>query len=129
MGSGYLIDTNTIIDYFAEKLPVASLNFMDDVLNRSAQISIMTQIELLCFTSSKKELELLTRFIDESDVFNLTEAIVVETISIRKFRKLKIPDAIIAATAIVHNCELITRNVQDFKSIERLRLLDPWNLA
>ncbi len=35
-------------------------------------------------------------------------------------------DALIAATAIVHDLTLVTRNVSDFAGIEGLRLLDPW---
>jgi predicted nucleic acid-binding protein len=129
MGSGYLIDTNVVIDYFSEKLPLPALDFIDNVVNSSSQISIMTKIELLCFTSSARELEFLTKFIQDSVIYELDEAVVARTISIRKARKLKIPDAIIAATAIVHNCQLITRNVKDFNSIDSLKILDPWALA
>ncbi|MCB8839631.1 type II toxin-antitoxin system VapC family toxin [Aurantimonas sp. VKM B-3413] len=35
-------------------------------------------------------------------------------------------DALIAATALVHDLTLVTRNVGDFQGIEGLRLLDPW---
>ena len=39
----------------------------------------------------------------------------------------KLPDAIIAATAINHNLILITRNVADFKKITRLKVLNPYD--
>jgi len=47
-------------------------------------------------------MEILTDFIEASNVFLLTEPIVLKTIEIRKESKIKLPDAIIAATALVH---------------------------
>jgi len=40
----------------------------------------------------------------------------------------KLPDAIIAATAIFHNFTLLTRNVDDFKNISFLHILNPWEI-
>jgi toxin FitB len=39
---------------------------------------------------------------------------------------MKLPDAIIAATALVHGCELVTRNVSDFAKIPGLSVFDPF---
>ena len=44
--------------------------------------------------------------------------------SLRKRYKIKLPDAIIAPTAIAYNFELITRNTTDFKNIEELSCID-----
>jgi predicted nucleic acid-binding protein len=49
-----------------------------------------------------------------------------QTIAIRKSNKTKLPDAIIAATALVNELTLITRNTADFKNITGLNLLDPY---
>ena len=62
-----------------------------------------------------------------SVVLNLNDAVVVQTISICKSHKIKLPDAIIAASAIVYNFTLLTRNIDDFKRIDGLNLLNPWN--
>jgi predicted nucleic acid-binding protein len=43
----------------------------------------------------------------------------------RMYKKLKLGDAIIAATALEHNLALITRNIADFRNIAGLRVLDP----
>jgi len=40
---------------------------------------------------------------------------------------MKLPDAIIAATALVYDLTLVTRNVADFKNIDRLKLVNPWD--
>lgn len=49
-----------------------------------------------------------------------------QTILIRRQYKIKLPDAIIAATALVHNLILVTRNTSDFKNIPELQLINPW---
>ncbi len=49
------------------------------------------------------------------------------TISIRAQKKIKVPDAIIAATAVDSSAILVTRNTKDFKGIGNLKVLDPFN--
>jgi hypothetical protein len=45
----------------------------------------------------------------------MTNDILEQTIQIRKTNKIKIPDAIIAASAIIHNLTVVTRNLDDLK--------------
>ena len=49
-----------------------------------------------------------------------------KTADIRKKQKIKLPDAIIAATALVYELSLVSRNVSDFKNIDGLQLINPW---
>lgn len=58
----------------------------------------------------------------------LVKVIAAKTIEIRQKYKTKLPDAIIAATALVHNLTIISRNTADFKNIEGLKVLDLYNL-
>jgi predicted nucleic acid-binding protein len=60
--------------------------------------------------------------------YELTQEIVAETIELRKIRKIKLPDAIIAATAIVDNLTLISGNTKDFESIQGVKLFNPFTL-
>jgi len=46
----------------------------------------------------------------------------------RSYTKLKLGDAIIAATAVVHDLILVTNNIKDFKNIASLTLIDPHGL-
>jgi predicted nucleic acid-binding protein len=46
----------------------------------------------------------------------LNEAIAEEAVQVRNSKRLKLPDAIILATARVHGCQLVTRNSKDFDS-------------
>jgi len=58
----------------------------------------------------------------------LDDAITLKTIDLRKSKKIKLGDAIIAATALVHNLILISRNTADFINIEGLDIIDPHNM-
>ncbi len=50
----------------------------------------------------------------------------LKTVEIRKLYKIKLPDAIIAATAMTNNLILLSRNVSDFNQIDGLNLINPW---
>jgi hypothetical protein len=50
------------------------------------------------------------------------------TIHTRQTYKIKLPDAIIAATALVYNLTLISRNSKDFDGIEGLEFINPYGL-
>jgi predicted nucleic acid-binding protein len=53
---------------------------------------------------------------------------VSRTIEIRKAYRIKLPDAIIAATALVNDYTLVSRNLGDFEKIEGLTVIDPHSL-
>ena len=59
-------------------------------------------------------------------VLPLTESVEERAIALRQERKMGLADAIIAATALVHGLTFVTRNVDDFKHIARLRLFNPF---
>jgi len=126
MGQGYLVDTNTIIDYLENKLPEKSNNLIDNI---TIQFSVISRIELLVWrTASEGQLKILNDFIGSSTVFDLNEDIVLKSIEIRKNYRLKLPDAIIAATAAVNNLTLLTRNISDFEKVSIIKCIDPYHL-
>jgi toxin FitB len=59
-------------------------------------------------------------------VLPLDEVVVAKTIELRQKRKMGLGDAIIAATALVHQMPLVTRNVEDFDHIAGLQLVNPF---
>jgi predicted nucleic acid-binding protein len=122
---GYVIDSNAVIDYLSGQIPGSGMLFMNDVINDIPILSIITQIEVLGFNNPAEIETLLTQFISLSTVIALNDEIVKTTIEIRKKNKIKTPDAIIAATAVVLGYPLITRNKSDFKKLE-LEIVDPW---
>ena len=90
-------------------------------LDEEPTISIITKIELLGFHSVTQEVK---DMISASLIIGLTDDIVNQTIQLRKQYKIKLPDAIIAATAMTMNFVLLSRNTSDFNKIEGLNHLD-----
>lgn len=121
----YLIDTNIVIDYLGNRLSINGMNFMNTVFDSVPNVSVITKIELLGFNAPENHYKVLLNFIDDSTVFDLTNNVIETSIEIRKKHKTKLPDAIIAATAMVHDLILITRNISDFKNIDGLKVIDP----
>ncbi|RYY06367.1 MAG: type II toxin-antitoxin system VapC family toxin [Sphingobacteriaceae bacterium] len=130
MGINYLWDTNTAIYYLQQQLPLAAEKFIDELLlNSQPCISAITEIELLCWKSTnEEELNVLHNFIKDCFVIELEQSIKIKTAEIRKQSKIKLPDAIIAATAIVYDLTMITRNISDFKSIVGFKIVDLFNI-
>lgn len=59
---------------------------------------------------------------------SMSDDIVEKTIEVRRKYKIKLPDAVIAATAIISNYTLVTSNIKDFKSISDLEVLNPGDI-
>jgi toxin FitB len=53
------------------------------------------------------------------------DAVLEAAIQLRKAHRMKLADSIVAATALLNNAELNTRNVSDFKGIPGLMLVNP----
>jgi predicted nucleic acid-binding protein len=130
MGLKYIWDTNTAIYYLQQQFPPAAEKFIDDsIIDSHPCISAITEIELLCWkTATEKDLEVLHNFISDTLVIELERPIKLKTADIRKVHKIKLPDAIISATALVYDLTLITRNTSDFKNIQGLKVFDPHSL-
>ena len=129
MGIKYIWDTNTVIYYLQQQFPPSAEKFMDSIIKEARPvISAITEIELLCWKSAtEKDSEVLSSFISDALVVELEPIIKYKAVDIRKKHKVKLPDAIIAATALVYELTLVSRNVSDFKNIEGLQVINPWN--
>jgi len=104
------------------------MDFLADVINRVPNISVITEIEALSWRDSDVTKEEIVRsFVEDSNVIALSPKVVEKCIEIRRNRKVKTPDAIIAATAIVHNLTLLTSDA-DFKNIPNLKIINPLDL-
>ena len=126
MGERYLIDTNVVIDYLENKLPLKASDILDKT---DIQISVISRMEILAWPkATESQLEILNGFINSSLVLGLNEPIIIKAIEIRKNHRVKLPDAIIAATAIINGFILLTRNINDFGKIEELSYTDPYKL-
>jgi predicted nucleic acid-binding protein len=121
-GTNFLVDTNIIIYLTRERLNTSDFAKKGSNL----YISSINYIEALGYTFQNQSDENAVINICESfERLFLTKEIEKQTILIRKSNKIKLPDAIIAATAIVHNLTLITNNTDDFKNIQGLKMINP----
>lgn len=128
MGTTYLLDTNVVIYFLDSLLPEKSLDFIENALNETGSfISVITKIELLGWQAPTAGIILqVEKFVGDSFVIPLTDTIVDKAIEIRRFQKIKLPDAVIAATALVYDYTLISRNDADFRRISDLKYLNPF---
>lgn len=53
----YLIDTNVVSDYLSASLPAAGIDFLDTVIDAVPNLSVISQIEILCWNTDKATTE------------------------------------------------------------------------
>jgi toxin FitB len=124
MGKKFLIDTNTLIDAQTGKLPTESLQFLADVIDEHFMVSFITYIEFLGY---KHSTQASVDFIGLAEIVLINQDIMDICIALRKKRSIKLPDAIIAATALSMNCAIITNNKKDFANIKGLKVINPYH--
>ncbi|TXL69970.1 type II toxin-antitoxin system VapC family toxin [Vineibacter terrae] len=104
-----LFDTNILVDYL-NAVPEARAE-----LRRYSQkaISVITWMEVMVGASA--DLEAATRhFLGGFEIVGIGERIAERAVSLRRDHRIKLPDAVIWATAQAHAMLLVTRNVKDF---------------
>ena len=79
-------------------------------------VSTITFIETLVGAITKEEDDVIRGFLSAFRVANLETSIAERSIKIRKTHHLKVPDAIVYATAKENGCLLVTRNTKDLKT-------------
>jgi predicted nucleic acid-binding protein len=121
----YLIDNNAISNFFSGLLNEKGMDFMAEILDKTPTISVITEIEALSWINPDKYKEQIVKsFVQDVTVLALAPMVVEQCVAIRRSRKIKTPDAIIAATAISHNLTLITSD-SGFEGIQGLKTIDP----
>ena len=106
-----VFDTNILIDYLnGEEAALKELSRY-----QSRFISVITHIEVLVGAVNHQEEIVIRSFLTSFELKQLTTDIAERAIKIRKEHRLKIPDAIVYATAQEEGCILVTRNTKDLK--------------
>jgi len=117
-----LIDSNIVI-YSSHQSDAELLRFIDGI---QRSVSIVSYVEALGYHSLIQiERQFLEHFFQTTQILPLTEAIAQQAVALRQRRRMGLGDAIIAATAMVHDLALVTHNTEDFRWIGGLELLDP----
>lgn len=128
MGQPYLIDTNTVSDYLLNSFDTNETFFLDEIVNKTPTISFITQIELLSWKTDVQIETLIKDFISICRIITISDEITNNCVKIRRFKNIKTPDAIIAATALTLDYTIITNNTKDFDNIDGLKVLNPYKL-
>ncbi len=119
-----IFDTNVLIYLSKHTLS------LEAILKEEAKISVITQIEALGYPFKNKfEHELLADICSVLPIISLSDSVAKETIRLRAKNRIKLPDAIIYATALVEGLPLLTNNTDDFIKLgDRVKLIDPFKL-
>lgn len=104
-----VIDTNILVDYL-RGIPESALEL---ALYQNPAISVISWIEIMAGTMPSTEPS-ARAFLKTFDLHPLNEEVAERAAQIRKSKRVKMPDAIIWATAEVHQSILVTRNTRDF---------------
>jgi hypothetical protein len=117
-GTDVCIDTNICIYLLNGDAVLAEL-----LQDQHIYLSIITEMELYAYHGDNSSaLRILNNFLQSVSVINIDEKVKLSTIEIRKKTKLKLPDSIIAASALTYNLPLITAD-KAFKRVEFMDLI------
>jgi predicted nucleic acid-binding protein len=121
-----LLDSNIVI-YATQP---ANGWLRSDILSHPFAVSQATRIEVLGWhkltPQDKTDLEI---FLAAGVVLSISDAIADRAIELRQARKFSLGDALIAATALEHDLDLVTRNADDFKQVPGLNWSNPFDQA
>lgn len=109
-----LFDTNILIDYLnGIEAAATELNSFQD-----KAISLITWMEVMVGAASDEEKQIIKAFLAQFEMLPIDNPVSAAAVEIRQQLKMKLPDAIILATARVHRRLLVTRNTKDFSPDE-----------
>ena len=118
----YLIDTNIIIYYLEGEQ--AAISFLHTHRGKLA-ISSITWMETVSYPFTADEEQVVRTFLQEFRLIEISSPVMELSVEIRRKKKMKLPDAIIAASAVHHDLILVTRNIKDFKGTT-VKTIDPF---
>ncbi len=122
-----LCDTNVLIEFYKGNPPIVEALRQIGVSNLA--ISVITQAELYYGALNKAELLKIQKHLNLLHNLPIDPPVSIQFIQLMEryslSHKLTIPDALIAATALVGDLELYTLNIKDFRFVEHLTLYQP----
>lgn len=106
-GKRYLLDTNIIL-YLLD-------GSLDHTMIPDGEyfVSVITEMELLSYPQlSSSEEALIMGFLKQVSIIGLSDQVKHETIALRRQKQIRLPDAVIVATAIAASATVLTRDKQ-----------------
>lgn len=118
-----LLDSNIII--YSSKREYADLRgFM---AKNVYSVSAVSRIEVLGYhLLATEQHQYLIEFFQAADILRISDAVVTEAVKLRQTKRMGLGDAIVAGTALAHRLTLVTRNIGDFRWIQNLELINPF---
>ncbi len=116
---GYLVDSDVIIDHLTSKSATEYLKKHNPLF-----ISVITISEVLSgINHASENYEITKQLLDTFTSTNVTVDVAILAAKIRNKCNVKLPDCLIAASAIKFNLILISRNETDFDKIKKVSKL------
>ena len=120
-----LLDTNVWIDAMSAESEAARA-LMVAISDDWCGYSAMTRLEVLSYSSlSPSDIADWRALLASATEVAIGDSVIEEAARLRRTVKLKTPDAVIAATALLENAALVTRNVEDFRRVPGLNVMGP----
>ena len=121
-----LVDSNILI-YAAQPAHARLRQFM---AVHAPAVSAVSYVEVLGYHQlDDEERQYLEAFFRLVRVLPLSQAVLDQAVALRQQRKMSLGDALVAGTALAHGLTLVTRNVENFRWIQGLSLLNPFDIA
>jgi predicted nucleic acid-binding protein len=125
-----ITDTSIVLGYLNQTIPSPQIPRIEFLLLYELQVSVVTRIELLGFPGiSERQTKEIQDILNDGTVHLLSEEIEISAINIRRYTRLKLGDAIIAATALATNQSLLIADQRGFQQVPGLKLLRPAELV
>ena len=120
-----LFDSNITIYLSNKTLTISEIARRDDVLF----VSLVTYMEVAGYRfGSDAEERFVAALFHTLQQLPVTQRIAERVVGYRKLRKIKLPDAIILATAREYDCQLVARNLSDFIGLDNeVTIINPFN--
>jgi toxin FitB len=119
-----LLDSNIII-YASQPEHDQIRRFISE---NEIAVSALSYVEVLGYHRLTEESRLyFDEFFRIVEVLPISQAVLDLAVALRQMRRMTLGDSIIAATALVFNRTLVTRNIEDFQWIAELTLLNPFD--
>lgn len=123
-----LVDTSILIDYFRKQNKEKTILYQLFSENEDLAISVITKYELMLGSNTQQDLFWIA-LLQKVNVISLDESVIDETVRIKKELRAKnqeigLADMLIAATAKFHQFKLATLNINHFKRVNQLQILE-----